>query len=189
MIYLQLFWVFIQVGLLSIGGGYAAIPIIQSQVVDKLGWLTMTEFIDLITIAEMTPGPLAINSATFVGTKIGGILGALTATAGFLIPSFCIVLLLAFLYFKFKNLTVVKKVLDGLRPAIVALIFSAGLAILILALWGTQGIEGGIQNVSILSAALFACSFIVLRAAKKVSPIFIMLGTGLVGVIVYFIGG
>ena len=101
MIYLELLWVFIQVGLFSIGGGYAAIPIIQSHVVEAKGWLTMTDFTDLITIAEMTPGPIAINSATFVGIQVAGIPGCIIATIGCIIPSAIIVSLLAFLYFRF----------------------------------------------------------------------------------------
>ena len=82
MIYLELFLSFLQVGLFSVGGGYAAMPIIQSSVVEKYGWLTMSEFTDLITIAEMTPGPIAINSATFVGVRIAGVAGAVVATLG-----------------------------------------------------------------------------------------------------------
>ena len=82
MIYLQLLWSFLQVGLFSIGGGYAAMPLIQNQVVTSHAWLTMREFTDLITIAEMTPGPIAVNSATFVGIRIAGVPGALVATLG-----------------------------------------------------------------------------------------------------------
>ena len=87
MIYIQLFLSFIQVGMFSIGGGYAAMPLIQSQVVQGHGWLTMSEFTDLITIAEMTPGPIAVNSATFVGIRIAGVPGAMVATFG-CIPRF-----------------------------------------------------------------------------------------------------
>ena len=82
MIYLQLFWSFLQIGLFSFGGGYAAMPLIQGQVVTSHGWLTMSEFTDLITISQMTPGPIAVNSATFVGLKIAGIPGAVVATVG-----------------------------------------------------------------------------------------------------------
>ena len=90
MIYLQLFLSFLQVGMFSIGGGYAAMPLIQNQVVTSHSWLTMSEFTDLITIAEMTPGPIAVNSATFVGIRIAGIPGALIATFGCILPS-CII--------------------------------------------------------------------------------------------------
>ena len=82
MIYWELLWSFIQIGLFSVGGGYASMPLIQAQVVDKYHWLTLTEFADIITISQMTPGPVAINSATFVGMRIGGIGGALVATLG-----------------------------------------------------------------------------------------------------------
>ena len=92
-------------------------PLIQNQVVDLHGWLSMNEFIDVITISQMTPGPVAINSATFVGIKIAGVGGALVATLGCVLPSCIIVLLLAHFYFKYQNLTVVRGVLSGLRPA------------------------------------------------------------------------
>lgn len=94
--YWQLFWSFLQVGFFSIGGGYAAMPLIQTQVVISHNWLTMSEFTDLITIAEMTPGPIAVNSATFVGTHIAGLLGAVVSTFGCILPSCVIVSLLAY---------------------------------------------------------------------------------------------
>ena len=87
MIYLQLFFSFIQVGMFSIGGGYAAMPLIQNQVVELHPWITMAEFTDLVTIAEMTPGPIAINAATFVGIRIAGLPGAVAATMGCILPS------------------------------------------------------------------------------------------------------
>ena len=100
MIYLQLFLSFLQIGLFSFGGGYAAMPLIQGQVVTLHGWLTMSEFTDLITISQMTPGPIAVNSATFVGLKIAGIPGAVVATAGCILPSCIMVTILARLYLK-----------------------------------------------------------------------------------------
>lgn len=103
MIYLQLFFSFLQVGLFSFGGGYAAMPLIQEQIVTKHGWLTMVEFTDLISISQMTPGPIAVNSATFVGNKIAGITGALVATAGCIFPSCIIVMSIAYIYLKNQN--------------------------------------------------------------------------------------
>lgn len=94
MIYLELFLSFLQIGLFSFGGGYAAMPLIQGQVVNGHHWLSMTEFTDLITISQMTPGPIAVNSATFVGIRIAGIPGALVATLGCILPSCLIVTLL-----------------------------------------------------------------------------------------------
>lgn len=185
-LYLKLFWSFFQVGLFSIGGGYAAMPLIQGQVVDINGWLTLTEFTDLITIAEMTPGPIAVNSATFVGMQIAGLSGAVIATVGCIAPSCVIVSLLAFLYFKYKNLAVIQGVLGGLRPAVVAFIASAGLSILILAFWGEGGFTWGINSIQWISVILFAAALTVLRI-KKCSPILIMLSCGVLGGILYSI--
>ena len=103
MIYLELFWSFFQIGLFSIGGGYAVLPLIQNQVVDIHPWLTMTQFADIMTIAEMTPGPIAINSATFVGIQVAGIFGALIATLGYIFAPCIIVMTLAFIYYRFNR--------------------------------------------------------------------------------------
>ena len=109
-------------------------PLIQAQIVDLHGWLSMTEFTDLITISQMTPGPIAVNSATFVGTKIAGIPGALVSTAGCVLPSCILVTLLARLYLRYRNLTVLQDILGSLRPAVVAMIASSGVLILVQAL-------------------------------------------------------
>ena len=177
MSYLDLFLSFFQIGLFSFGGGMAAMPLIQAQVVDRHGWLTMAEFTDLITISEMTPGPIAVNSSTFVGTRIGGTLGAFVATFGCILPSCLIVSLLAWLYFRYQNLSYIQGTLKGLRPAIVALIASAGLSILTLALQGANGINW-------LGAPLFLAAFLVLRKWKP-DPIYVMLGCGVLGGILY----
>ena len=122
---LSLFWSFLQVGLFSIGGGYAAMPLIQAQVVDGHGWRSMAEFTDLITIAEMTPVPIAVNSATFVGLRIAGVAGAVVATFGCVLPSLVLVSLLARIYYRHQRGLVLRGVLGSLRPAVVALIASA----------------------------------------------------------------
>ena len=127
MIYLELFWSFFQIGLFSIGGGYAAMPLIQNQVVDIHPWLTMTQFADIMTIAEMTPGPIAINSATFVGIQVAGLPGAVIATVGCVFPSCVIVMTLAYIYYRFRGLNMVQGILAGLRPAVIAMIASAGI--------------------------------------------------------------
>ena len=103
MIYLQLFFSFLQIGALSFGGGYAAMPLIQEQVVTMHGWISMETFSNLVTIAEMTPGPIAVNSATFVGTRIAGPGGAVVATLGCILPSCIIVTLLAYIYTKYRE--------------------------------------------------------------------------------------
>lgn len=122
MIYLQLFLSFLQIGAFSFGGGYAAMPLIQSQVVDSHKWLSMSEFTNLITISQMTPGPIAVNSATFVGLKVAGLGGAAIATAGCILPSCILVTLLAKLYLRYRKMDLLQGILGMLRPAVVALI-------------------------------------------------------------------
>lgn len=182
MVYLELFWSFFQIGLFSIGGGYAAMPLIQTQAVDIHQWLSMTEFADIITIAEMTPGPIAVNSATFVGIRVAGIPGALVATFGCIAPSCVIVLTLAWLYNKYQDMLLVEGILSGLRPAVVAFIASAGLSILFLALWG--GVPGiaDIPSVDWISLTIFLLAFFCLRKWKP-SPIAVMFGAGALGVL------
>ena len=180
MIYLQLFLSFLQIGMFSIGGGYAAMPLIQDQVVSGHGWLTMSEFTDLITIAEMTPGPIAVNSATFVGIRIAGISGALVATFGCILPSCFIVSLLAFIYYRYKNVSVLQNVLASLRPAVVALIASAGLSILKLVTFSGEAAK--FENVNWIGLVIFGCAFFVLRKFKK-NPIIVMLCCGAAGLV------
>lgn len=183
MIYLQLFFSFFQVGLFSFGGGLASLPLIKEQVVRSHNWMTLSEFTDLITIAQMTPGPIAINSATFVGIRIAGIGGAIVATFGCVLPSLIIVSILAWIYFRFKNLGIMNGVLSGLRPAAVALISSAGLSILVLALWGEKGFSLHLQDLNLYSFLLFIIGLVILRI-RKPSPILIMLGAGVIGGII-----
>lgn len=180
MIYVKLFLSFLQIGLFSIGGGYAAMPLIQSQTVTKHGWLSMNEFTDLITIAEMTPGPIAVNSATFVGIRVAGFGGALVATFGCILPSLIIVSLLYFVYSKYKNLPVIQSVLQNLRPAVVALIASAGIAILLQVAFGGEQIS--FHSVNWLGLILFAVSLLILRKLKP-SPIIVIAGCGAIGLI------
>lgn len=182
-VYLELFLSFFQIGLFSIGGGYAALPLIEEQVVRLHGWLTMTEFADIITIAEMTPGPIAINSATFVGNRVAGPAGGIVATIGCIVPSCIIVMSLAYVYFKYRELRLVKGVLAMLRPAVVAMIASAGLSILILAFFGAEGTIGFLQ-INWVSVGLFAVCFAALRI-KKPNPIFVMAGAGAAGILLY----
>lgn len=191
MIYIDLFWSFFQIGAFSFGGGMAAMPLIQAQVVEKHGWLTLTEFTDLITIAEMTPGPIAINSATFVGMHVpgGGILAAIAATFGCVLPSCLIVLTLAWLYSKYSEMFVLQGALSGLRPAVVSLIASAGVTILLLALFGEEGIHAGVENFNFVSLGLFAAGLFILRKWKSTNPIKVMVGSGIVGGVIYLILG
>lgn len=183
---LKLFFSFIQVGLFSVGGGYAAIPLIQEQIVNVHHLMTMEEFTDLITIAEMTPGPISINSATFVGTRLAGIPGAVICTLGCILPSFLICLLLAFFYYKYRKFSGVQKVLSALRPAVVALIANAGFSILMLGLFEADKNSFQWSDLRVVELVLFIASLIILRK-YKISAIRIIFSTGVVGTLVYFL--
>lgn len=184
----RLFFSFIQVGLFSVGGGYAAIPLIQNQMVEIHKLLTMGEFTDLITIAEMTPGPISINSATFVGTRLAGLPGAVICTLGCVIPSFFICLSLAHFYYKYRSFSGVQTVLSALRPAVVALIASAGLSILLLGLFLSDKHSIVLSNFRVVEFGLFAGALYLLRK-YKLSAISVIFGTGVAGTAIYLLLG
>lgn len=184
MIYLRLFWAFFQIGLFSFGGGYAAVPLIQSQIVEGNHWLEMSQFADLITIAEMTPGPIAVNCATFVGQQIAGLPGAVVCTIGCIFPSFVIVMILSWLYMKYRSLKTIQGVLTGLRPAVVAMIASAALSLLLLALFNASLFEVRLEDFRIVEAVLFVLGVMLLRKTK-IGPIPIIFGSGIVGTLIY----
>jgi len=129
MIILKLFWEFFKVGLFTFGGGYAMIPLIEKEIVSKYHWLTMEQFTDLIAIAEMTPGPIAVNSATFVGYKVAKFWGAVASTIGVVLPSFLIIWAIASVFFSFQDNQIVQAAFKGLRPAVLGLIIVAVLSI------------------------------------------------------------
>ena len=188
MLLLKLFLSFIQVGLFSVGGGYAAIPLIQEQIVNIHGLMTLEEFSDLITVAEMTPGPISINSATFVGMRIAGIPGVLLFTIGCIIPSFCICFILAHFYYKYRTVSGVQVVLGAMRPAVVALIASAGASILMLGLFQAELKEIVISNFRIVEFVIFAVALFILRKFK-ISAVAVILGSGVIGTLIYALIG
>lgn len=125
MIYLKLFFTYVKIGLFTIGGGYAMIPLMQQEVVTHQGWLTMAELTDFIAVAESTPGPFAINTATFIGMKVAGLPGAMLTTFGVVLPSFIIILLIAKFFSNFQDNKWVKGSLYGMSSVVVGLIASA----------------------------------------------------------------
>lgn len=183
MMYIKIFFSFVQIGLFSIGGGYAALPLIEQILVNQNHWITMGQFTDLITIASMTPGPIAINASTFVGTKLGGIPGAIVATAGCITPSCIIVITLAHFYYKYKNLKSVKKILETLRPVVVALIGTAGAAIITVAFWGSKEI-GSFKDINLIAVGIFLFCYVIFKKIK-INPIGIIIISGLIGIIMY----
>lgn len=173
MVYLHLLLAFLQIGAFSFGGGYAAMPLIQDQVIGRYHWMTSGQFSDLVTISQMTPGPIAVNAATFVGNQVAGIPGALAATIGVILPSCVFVTLIAWLYQKYRNLSVMQGVLGFLRPVVVALIFSAGLDILVPAITVVGKHLTSLKNVD-LRMALYVVAALFLLRKTKIGPIRVM---------------
>ena len=183
MLLLELFICFCQIGLFSIGGGHSAIPLIESQVVGANGWLSVADFTDLVTIAEMTPGPIALNAATFVGNRIAGVTGAIVATLGCITPALVIVTLLAVLYRRFSKLDAVQNILSVIRPVVVALIASAALTLVLQALGSGEELTH-----NLIASVLFAAALVILRLCKP-NPIWVMLACGGVGGGLYLLVG
>lgn len=179
MIYLELFLSFLQIGALSFGGGYAAMPLIQNQVVSIHGWLTMKEFTDLVTISQMTPGPIAINSATFVGYQVCGTFGAFCATLGVVLPSFLIILLVARFYAAFRASAAVSGAMSGLRPAVIGMIGAAAVSVgqTVFAPDGVQALAGYPLACSLAIFVLMA-----FLTHRKLHPIAIILLSALLGI-------
>ena len=186
MIYLELFLSFLQIGAFSFGGRYAAMPLIQHQVVELHGWLSLGEFTDLVTISQMTPGPIAINSATFVGTKIAGVGGAVVATLGCILPSCILVTLIAWVYLKYRSMRLLQGVLKTLRPAVVAMIAAAGMLIIVSAFFG-EGNPVSLNTFHAAEAVIFAGALVLLRW-KKMNPILVMVLCGVAQVAVGLAG-
>lgn len=179
MLYLELFFQFFMIGALSFGGGYASLPLIQSTVVEKQGWLTYTEFADILTLSEVTPGPIALNAASFAGFRTAGIAGSVSATLGCAAPSCILVSILAILYMKYRKGAVFSKVLTTVRPAVCAMIASSFLTIASLALFETAS-----GTVNVVSVLLFAGAFL-LMLTKKVPTVAVILFSGICGLFLF----
>ena len=184
MIYLQLFLSFLKIGAFSFGGGYAAMPMIQQQVVDAYHWLSVSEFGDLVTISQMTPGPIAINAATFVGIRVVGWQGALCATMGCVFPACVIVTVIAYFYVKYKDMKVMKIILSYLRPAVVSMIAISGISILISSFFKDSLI--GISYIRYHAIIVFILCLILLRK-YKMNPILVMVLAGISEILIQMI--
>ena len=180
---IELVLVFFKIGLFSIGGGYAIIPLIQAQVVEHYGWISQKTFTDIITISQMTPGPLAVNTSTFIGIQIAGIAGAVLATAGCAISGILISLLLYRFFKKHRESDYIFQVLNGLKASSLGLIVSAAVTILLLAFTGSGELSGDMR-MDWIAAVVFAGSFFALRK-WKVNPILMIVVTGVIGGFLY----
>ncbi|MCR5055506.1 MAG: chromate transporter [Clostridia bacterium] len=178
MIYLRLFLVFLEIGAVSFGGGYGMISLIREQVISN-GWLTESELLDVIAVAESTPGPIAVNAATFIGSKQAGIPGALCATLGVILPSFIIMLLIAALVQGFLKYKGVQAFLSGVRPCVVALILATATTMALSILFGIKDVSGGTKT-DVKAIVILALLGAVTGASKRLfkkkpSPIIMIL--------------
>ena len=163
MLLLQLFISFFWVGLFCVGGGYASVPLIQHQVIELHHWLTMSEFMDIFAISQMTPGPIGINAATFVGTRVAGMPGSLAATLGFVLPSLIIMFILGYIIQKYGDVGAVRGILNGLRPAVVALIAGAALLFTCMSLFGVSTIAIDLAHTKYLNLVVLVASYVIIR--------------------------
>lgn len=182
----DLFFTFFKIGLLSIGGGYAIIPLIQEQVVSQAGWISEHTFTDIITISQMTPGPLAVNTSTFVGLQVGGLWGAVASTLGCIICGVVISLFLYRFFQRHQNSTYIFEILNGLKSASLGLIISAAATIMILAFYGTSTLQLNsiFSMLNWVALIIFLIMLFILRK-WKINPIMIMLISGVVGMFFY----
>lgn len=189
MIYLELFLTFFKIGLFTIGGGYAMIPLVLESVVSH-GWMTEADFMNFLAVAESTPGPIAVNMATFVGSTQGGILGSALATLGVVLPSFIIILIIsAFIrnLFKYKG---VQAVMGGIRPAVVALILGTAATMILGTVLGISDLVNAPAfdfRAPIIFALVVGVSMLpkLFHKKKKLSPIVLILVSAVLGIVFY----
>jgi chromate transporter len=169
---LELFVTFLKIGAFSFGGGYAMLPLIEEEIIEVHNWISHTEFIDIIAISEMTPGPIAVNSATFLGYKVAGVLGSAIATIGVVLPSFIVMSIIFHFVYKFKNSPYVDWIFKGIRPVVLGLIASAAISV-------AHSTFADIKSVIIAIFLFYIVTF------KKFNPILAIVVAGILGVILY----
>jgi len=171
-IIIKIFLSFLKIGAFSFGGGYAMLPLIQREIVNSHNWITYKEFIDIIGISQMTPGPIAINSATFVGFKVSGILGSISATLGVVTFSFILVSIANHYIVKFKESYILKAALTGMRPALIGLIISVFISL-------------GRESYKDIKSVIIGFIILGLLLTNKLHPILVILISGVLGIIFY----
>ncbi len=182
MIYLQLFYTFFKIGLFGFGGGYAMLSMIQGEVVTRYNWVSSQEFTDIVAISQMTPGPIGINAATYVGfTSTGSIWGSVIATFAVVLPSFILMLTISKFFLKYQKHPAVESVFSGLRPAVVGLLASAGLVLMNTENFGSPTKD---TYTFVISVIIFLVAFIGTKKYKA-NPILMIIACGIAGLILY----
>lgn len=175
----ELFLTMLKIGAFTFGGGYAMISLLQNEFVTKKKWIGDAEFLDVIAIAESTPGPIAINSATYIGYKMAGVFGSLFATLGVVLPSFCIIFVISLFFDRFLSLTIVANAFRGIQACVVYLILNAGIKML-------KGIKKDAVSIVILSATVI-CMVVFSIFSVKFSSVFYILISGVIGLFIFLI--
>lgn len=178
--YFTLFFTFLKIGLFTFGGGYAMLALLESELVSKKKWISHDEFMDMVAIAESTPGPIAINSATFIGYKMGGVLGSIMCTLGVVIPSFTIIFCISLFFDKFLSIRWVAAAFRGIQACVVYLIAAAGIKLF-------KKLQKNFLNIAIL-IAVFGCMIAFTLFSVRFSSVFYVLIAAAIGVAVYTVG-
>ena len=172
LILIQLFTTFLKIGAFSFGGGYAMLPLLEEEVIRNHAWMTSSEFIDIFAISEMTPGPIAVNAATFLGFRVSGILGAATATLAVILPSFIVISLIYLSLNKFKESKYVEWVFEGIRPIVIGLIVAAGITV-------SKSSFVDVKSILIAVGLFYGVTI------KDLNPILAIVIGGVLGVVLY----
>lgn len=177
MIYFKLFWVYLKIGLFGFGGGYAMLSLIQQEVVNQNGWITNGEFADIVAISQMSPGPIAINSATYIGYKVAGVAGSLIATTAVSLPSLIIMILITRFYLKMRNNRYVEGAMHGMRPVLIGMITAAALLLMF------PSSADGASFIDTWSWVLFGG--VLTASFFKVNPILLIVLSAVAGIFIY----
>ena len=175
---LQLVWSYLKIGFFGFGGGYAMLSLIHSEVVVRNEWLTNGEFSDIVAISQMTPGPIAINSATYIGYEVAGVWGSIVATVAVCLPALTLMMLITRFFLKLHDNLYVKSVVAGMKPVVVGMIISAALLLVF------PHSDDGRSFIDGWSWLIFALAL--LGSAKKINPILLIVVSGIAGVVIYW---
>jgi len=182
---LKLFYTFFKIGVFTFGGGYAMIPLITQEVLNN-SWVNSTDvLIDFIAIAESTPGTFAINIATFIGYEQAGVLGAIAATIGVILPSFIIILIIASLFTRFATNKYVQGFLNGIRPVVPGIILSVAIIFILRSVFSIENLQFEDFSVTLGSIIILVLTFVMTKIWKKVHPVYIVLVSGILGIIIF----
>jgi chromate transporter len=196
MIYLQLFFSFIKIGFFSFGGGYGMIPIIERELMAN-SWLSNADFVRIISVSEMTPGPIAVNTATFVGYEVAGFFGGLIATAGVTMPSFILILSTAYILNKYRSHPLLCSVLNGVKPVVLALIIFAAVFVgrhvlfndeISINTFTVPDPAAGFLNLIDPFMVIIMVISLVMLLVLKINPVLVLLTSGILGIVFHFLG-